>query len=239
MAKNFIFILVLFVCQQLVGAQEQSLEKILRNYYKAAGHKKMQAVKTITLTGIDTKNDVMPLKITKQRPDKYRMDHQVADIEGIQAFDGQTGWYIAPWTGNSKPVKMNEDATGGIRLRADFEGLLYKWKEKGHFVELVGSEKIESKNFYKIKLTRKDGGVEHFFINSVDYSLERHETKRTVRGKETLVTTIFSGFRTVEGIPFPFVVETLYNGQGFSIIEYEKIELNLIIDDSYFKMPGQ
>jgi hypothetical protein len=235
--KIFTIILVLLVFKPMASAQEPKLDKILDRFYEVNGFDKLQKVKTIVMEGTITRNDVMPYKISKMRPDKFRLDFMLADLEAIQAFDGKTGWSTAPWTGNPKPTKMNEDATGGMKIRADFDGLLYKLKEKGHKAELTGKELIKNKEYYKIKLSRADGGIEYFFINSTDLYLERHLIIRKIRDKDVEVLTIYSANSMVDGIVFPFVIETLMDGQRYSLVEFEKIETGINLDPLIFNMP--
>jgi|GEM_PF-3257543 len=90
---------------------------------------------------------------------KYLLEFDIQDITGFQGYDGQTAWSTAPWTGNPKPQVMPDDRDRNLRSRADFDGLLYNWKEKGHSVELVGRDTVENVQAFKLKVAKKDGGV--------------------------------------------------------------------------------
>jgi outer membrane lipoprotein-sorting protein len=220
-----------------IFAQELNLDKILANYYKANGIDKLQKVKSIVMTGTITRNDLMPLKITKMRPDKFRMDFELADLAAVQAYDGKTGWSIAPWTGNPKASAMDEEAIKDIKVRADFDGILYKWKEKGHLAELVGKDTIKNTEVYKIKLTRKDGGIEHYFIDTKDFLLQKREFKRIFRGQELEMAIYFRDYKKVDDMTFAYINETIMNGQPYSLIEFEKIEFNTSVDEKIFNFP--
>jgi hypothetical protein len=238
MTKKFgIIIIVLISFQYFLGAQEPNLDKILKNYYKVNGLEKFQNVKSVVMTGSITRNDLMPIKITKLRPDKFRMDFELADLAAVQAYDGKTGWSTAPWTGNPKPTLMDEDALKDVKNRADFEGLLFNFKEKGHLAEFLGKDTIGNTEVYKIKLNRKDGGIEFYFIDSKNFQLVKRSFKRLIRGKEIDMENIFSDYRPIEDILFPFVSETTMGGQRYSLIEFEKIEINAAVDEKIFSMP--
>jgi len=71
--------------------------------------------------------------------------------------------------GNPKPQLMPEDRAKDLKSCADFDGLLYHWKEKGHIVELVGRDTIEKSSVYKLKITKKDGGVEFLFLDAAKF----------------------------------------------------------------------
>ena len=230
--------MVLIVFQYLIGAQSPDIDKIMKEYYKSNGLDKLKNVKTIFMSGTITRNDLMPIKISKMRPDKYRMDFELADLEAVQAYDGKTGWSVAPWTGNPKATAMDKETLKEIKVSADFEGILYKYKEKGHSAELAGKDSVENQEVYKIKLTRNDGGTEYYFISTDGYKLLRRVSKRLIRGKEVEVVNNYNNYKDVNGIKFPFVVETQMGGQRYSLIEYETIELNSDFDEKIFSMPA-
>jgi hypothetical protein len=235
--KLTLIIIVLLAVQRHSDAQDLNLDKILAKYYQANGFDKLQKVKTIMMTGTITRNDLMPIKITRMRPDKYRIDFELADLEAVQAYDGKTGWSVAPWTGNPKATSMDEETLKDIKVRADFDGILYNWKEKGHLAELVGKDTSVNKEAYKIKLTRKDGGVEYYFIDIKDFSLLKRTYKRNVGGQELVMANYFRDYRKVDGINFSYVNETTMDGQTYSLIEFEKIELNPPVNEKIFNIP--
>jgi outer membrane lipoprotein-sorting protein len=230
--------MVLIAFQYFIGAQTPNLDKILKEYYKANGLDKLKNVKTIFMSGTITRNDLMPVKISKMRPDKYRMDFELADLEAVQAYDGKNGWSVAPWTGNPKATVMDKETLKEIKVSADFEGILYNYKEKGHSAELIGKDSIDNEQAYKIKLTRNDGGIENYYITINDYKLVRRVSNRLIRGKEIEVINNYSNYTDIHGTKFPFVVETQIGGQRYSLIEYETIELNTDFDEKIFDMPA-
>jgi len=217
--------------------QELSLDQVLQHYFQATGFDKMQQLKTIRMTGTITKQTTMPLKIIKMRPAKYKMENDVADIYTCQTYDGQTAWEITtPWTGNTKPHSMKADATNEIIVKADFDGVLFHWKEKGHKAELTGKEKYNDSIVYKIRLTRNDGVIEYYFINSVSFLLVKKSRMVTSDGKEIESISTFTDFREIGGIKFPYTNENFMDGQFYSIIEYDTIEVNQRIDPAIFEM---
>jgi len=237
MKKQFILVGVLLIVASTLTAQELNLDQILENHYKAVGFDKLQDVKTIIIFGTITTNVVMPIKYYKVRPNKFRMERDVADITGLSVFDGQNGWTTSPWTGNPAPQIAAGATLTDLQLQADFDGILYGWKAKGHKAELLGVEKIGDINVYNIKLIREDGGVEHHLIDCKNFLLKRKLSYRVVGGKEVEVENNFSDYRSVDGIMFPFVSETLIGGQPYSEIQYDSIELNQPIDEAIFVMP--
>jgi hypothetical protein len=238
MRRIFILFGMLFFFSAMIKAQDMKLEDVLDKYFRVNGFNQLQGVQTVIMNGTLVQNDVMPVKIVKKRPDKYLMEFDVADITGYQVFDGKTAWMTAPWTGNPKPQLMNEERAGDLKNRADFDGLLFDWKVKGHSAELVGMDSIAKMPVYKIKLIRKDKGIEYYFIDPQGYLLQKRVYYRIVRGKETEVENYFRDYRKVEGVIFPFMIEATMGGQPYSSIQYDSIEMNVPVEDKIFQMPG-
>ena len=234
MRKTFFYTLffTLFVFSGM--AQELSINQILEKYFTASGFDKLQKVNSIVMTGHISKQDYMPLKIIKVRPDKYKMEFDIQDLTAYQSYDGKIAWMTAPWTGNAKPQIMNEDAAKDIKIKSDFDGVLYNWQEKKHIAELIGKQIINNIEVYKIKLSLKEGGTEYYFINTKDFILQKKIIIRISKGKEIEVASIYSEYRDVEGIKFAFISENFMDGQPYSTIQYDTIEINTPIDETIF-----
>ena len=143
----------------------------------------------------------------------------------------------APWTGNTKPQIMNNEAEKDIKIKSDFDGVLYNWNEKKHNVEFIGKDSVSSFEVYKIKLTLKEGGTEFYFINTENFLLQKKIIIRMSRGKEIEVASIYSDYRDLDGIKFSYLSENFMDGQPYSTIQYDTIELNKTVEETIFKMP--
>jgi hypothetical protein len=228
---------VLVFSSVMIKAQEMKLDEILDNYFKVNGFDKMHKVQTIIMKGSLVQQDIMPLKIIRMRPDKFLMEFDVQDITAYQAYDGKTAWMTTPWTGNPKPQIMPEDRARDIKNRADFDGLIVDWKVKGHNAEQAGMDSISNSPAYKIRLTRKDGGIEYYFIDARSFLLQKRISYRMMRGKEVEIENYFHDYRAIEGIMFPFVIDASIDGQPYSSNQFETIELNKPVDETMFEMP--
>lgn len=219
-------------------AQELTLDQILEKHFNAMGFDKLEKTNTIIMSGYITRQDYMPIKIYKMRPDKYKMEFDIQDITAYQSYDGKTAWMTTPWTGNTQPQIMSEDASKDIKSKADYDGVLYHYKEKEHKAELIGKDTLNNQEVYKIKLTRKDGGVEFYFIDTKDFLLLKKTTTRISRGKEVEIVSLFSDYRNVQDIKFAYWNENLMGGQPYSIIEFDLIEIDKPMDEKIFSMPN-
>lgn len=221
----------------LLNAQNPSLDTILHHYYLATGIDHLQKVQSVVMQGLQVQQDVMPLKISKMRPDFYLMEFDVADLTAYQGFDGSTAWMTTPWTGNPKPQVMPEERAKAIKNTADFDGVLYNWKTKGHQAELVGLDTVENSLSWKIKLTLKEGSTEFYFIGKEDFFLKKKISFRTVRGKSAEIANYFRDYKNVEGIWFPFIIDATMDGYPYTSSQFDAIELNQKLDQTIFSMP--
>lgn len=237
MKKLLILVGVLTLYASTAISQGLNLDQILENHSKAVGFDKLQSVKTIVMTGSMITNVIMPLKTIKVRPNKYRQERDVVDITGVTVFDGQIGWFTAPWSGNPKPQVAAEPQLTPLKVLSDFDGTIYNWKAKGHNAELNGTEKIGDTDAYKIKLTRADGGIEYYFIDSKSFLILKKVGYQNIRGKETEVANIYSDYRNTDGIMLAYASESIIGGQPSSSTQYDTIELNTTVDDKIFVMP--
>lgn len=218
-------------------AQQPTLDEVLAKYYKSTGFDKMQGISTIVMTGTMIQQDAMPMKIIKKRPNKYMMEFDVQDKTAYQVYDGQKAWMTATWTTNPKPQLMPEERAKDVKSKADFDGPIYDWKAKGHQAELVGIENIAGAKVYKIKFTRSDAVVEHYFIDSESYLLLMKSSFRKVQGQEVEVENYMKDYRNIGGIMFPFESENRIGGNLYNSIQYDTIEVNTEVNDKIFVMP--
>ncbi|NQV01379.1 MAG: hypothetical protein HQ542_01945 [Bacteroidia bacterium] len=226
-------VLLLFSASQ---AQDLKLNEIMSKHYQASEMEKLQQVNTIIMTGLRVQQDIMPLKIVRKRPNLSLMEFDVADLTAYQAYDGEIAWSTAPWTGNAAPQVLPESRARDMMYQSDFDGMLYKWKEKGHQIELEGIDTVETETAYKIKLIRADSAIQYYFIGTRDFLLKKQVTFRTYRGEEIAIENYFRDYRDVEGIPFAFLIETRYPGRSVEM-EFETIELNKQVEEKIFGMP--
>ena len=223
----------------MAGAQDLSLSDILVKHYQAMGLKNLQSVKTIIMTGTMIQQDAMPVKIFRMRPDQYLMEFDIQDITSYQGFDGQNAWWTTPWTGNPKPQLMPDDRAKDLKTKANFDGLLYNWKEKGHLVELIGRDTVEKLPAYRLKVTKKGGGVEFFFIDTIQFLIQKRMYNRIVRSQEVTMENYYRDYRLVQGVMFSFTQDTHYGGQPYNSLQFDTIELNKPIDGTIFHMPAK
>jgi hypothetical protein len=222
-------------------ASAQNLDEVLNKYYQARGGlDKIKAVQSMRLTGKITMGPGLeaPVTLELKRPTNVRLEFIVQGNPGVQAYDGKVGWGINPMGGKKDAEPMSPDDVKDMEEQADFDGPLVDWKAKGHQVELLGKEKIEGSDAWKIKLTLKTGDTRYIYLDADSYLEIQTDAKRTVRGSEMEIESTSGDYKEVGGLLMP---HSIVNGTKGSpqkqTITIDKIELNPPIDDNRFKMP--
>lgn len=215
-------------------------EVIAKNIEARGGLEKLKAVKSIRMTGKMMMGPGMeaPMSLEIKRPRSLRMEFTFQGMTGVQAYDGKSGWSISPFQGKKDPEPMSPDDVKDAEEEADIDGPLVDYKAKGHAVELVGKEKVEGSDAYKLKVTLKNGTVRHQYIDAESFLEIKTEAKRTVRGSEMEFESTIGDYKDVGGLLIPHSIQSGAKGRPEKQnIVVEKIELNPVLDDARFRMP--
>jgi hypothetical protein len=215
---------------------------IAKNIKARGGLEKLKAVKTMRMTGHMSvgPGTEAPMVIEVKRPDKLRLDITVQGMTLTQAYDGKVGWQINPFGGSKNAEPMSAEELKEAAEQADMDGPLVDWKAKGHKVELVGKEKVEGTDVYKLKVTLKNGNVRYFFIDADSYLDIKGEAKRSVRGTEVETEQTIGDYKEVGGLLIPHSFEGGAKGKPEKQkITVEKIELDVPVEDARFAMPAK
>jgi len=104
----------------------------------------------------------------------------------------------------------------------------------------VGKEKVEGSDAWKLKVTKKDGDVEYYFLDADSYLPVRVEAKRTIRGTEIEGESTIGDYKEAGGFLWPYSIQNGAKGRPEKqSITVQKIDVNPVIDDARFKMPAK
>jgi len=214
-------------------------ELIAKNLEAQGGLGKRKAVQSVRMSGKVTMGPGMefPVTVELKRPNNVRVEFTVQGSLGIEAYDGKTGWGISPM-GSKQPEPMPAEAVKEIEEQADLDGPLVDYKAKGNQVELSGKEKVEGSDAYKLKVTLKNGGVRYVYLDGDAYLLVKEESRRTVRGTEVELERTFGEYKEAGGILWPHSIQIgAKDHPEKQNMTFDKIEVNVPIDDARFRMP--
>jgi outer membrane lipoprotein-sorting protein len=223
------------------GAAGQTVQQILVKVYAARGGlPKIRALQgqrvlgTISF-GSDTSG---PFFVDLQRPMKMHMELTVQDQILVRVYDGRVGWANNPFAGKPNAEPMSDDDLKNISEEADFDGPLVDYRQKGNQVVLIGKEKVEDKDAWRLKLTTKNGDVRYYLFDASTFLLLKWEGQRRAEGKDIPVETYFRDYRDVGGLKFAFEIDSGSSATDVKQkILIDKIELNPQLPESQFAKP--
>ena len=223
------------------AASAQTVDELIeKNIQAKGGREKIKSVQTLRMTGsMDIGQGAKaPFVLEMKRPHKVRMEFTVQGMTGVQAYDGTAGWMVMPFMGKKDPEAMSADDLKGMDEQADFEGPLFDYKAKGNQVELLGKETVEGTPAYKIKVTKKNGDISYIYLDADAYLEIKQEGKREFRGQQVEFESTQGDYKTVEGLVFPFSLQTKPKGApAGQAITVQKLEVNPSLDDTRCVIP--
>jgi len=239
MKYKILTIIGLILSVSVVYAQD--VDEIINNYFEnTGGAGNWEKIQSIQIKAVMNQGEMqLNMSMIQVKGDKLRAEIQVQGKTIIQAYNGETGWFINPLTGSEAPQKMPPEMLEEME-QEKFESDLLNYKDKGHSVALEGNEEIEGTETFKLKLTKKNGDIEYYFFDTEYFVpiMQRAFVKSgPAKGQET--ETYISDYQEVEGFMMPFFIDTRINGQSVMKMTIEGYTLNEEIDDSIFAMPGE
>jgi len=192
----------------------------------------------------------LPFVMELERPRKLRLEIQFAGKTAVQVYDGTNGWKLRPYLNRLEVEPYTEDESKLAAMESELDGPLVDYAAKGTTVELVGTEKVEDRDAYNLKLTLKGGRVMHVWVDAQTFLEAKVEGQpRRLDGKMHPVEVYYRDYRTVNGLQVPFVLETHvlpaeagaagarephYPAEKISV---EKVVVNPKLDASRFTKP--
>jgi hypothetical protein len=181
----------------------------------------------------------LPFVMDLKRVRKVRIEIQFQGQTALQVYDGTNGWKVRPFLNRHEVEPFSPEELKAAGMQSDLDGPLVDYAAKGTSIELEGTEKVESRDTYRLKLTMKDGHVQHVWLDAVTFLETKVEgVPRRLDGKYHPVATFFRDYRVVDGLKVPFVLETAVQGvPQKEKTEIEKVTVNPKLDDSLFGKP--
>jgi hypothetical protein len=151
----------------------------------------------------------LPFLMELARPRKMRFELQVAGQTALQVYDGVNGWKLRPYLNRLEVEPYTADEMKAASMQSELDGLLVDYAAKGTRIELDGTEKVEGRDTYKLKLTLKSGDVTHVWVDAQTFLETKIEGQpRRLDGIYHPVEVYYRDYRNVNGLEIPFVLET-------------------------------
>lgn len=151
----------------------------------------------------------LPFLMELERPRKVRLEIQFRGQTAIQVYDGSNGWKLRPYLNRLEVEPFTSDELKLASMQSDLDGPLVDYAAKGTRLELVGTEKVEDRDTYNLKLTQKTGQATHVWIDAQTFLEAKVEGQpRRLDGKLHPVEVYYRDYRSVSGLQIPFLLET-------------------------------
>lgn len=219
--------------------QAQTVDEILERHFEAIGGlEKWKALESTKMTGVMYMGGMeFPGVISAKTPNKQRVDVNVQGKSIVQAYDGTVAWWINPFAGGEDAQEMPEEMASEMK-KQEFASAFIDYAAKGHTVELMGQEEVEGAQCFVLKMTKKNGDVEHYYLDSEFYvpiMVKTVISSGPAKGQEAM--TYLSDYQEVDGLMMAFSIEVKAAGQTMQKIAIKTVETNPKLDDASFTMP--
>lgn len=171
---------------------------------KRSGEMSLQGVPQRSVDEVE-----LPFVMDLARPHKQRFELVFNGQTAIQVYDGTHGWKLRPFLNRRDVEPFTSEEMKIASSQDDIGGPLVDYQAKDTQIELVGTEQVEGRSTYKVKLTTKDGSSKHVWIDTQTFLETKIEGQpRRLDGTYHPVEVYFRDYRQVGGLLIPFVLET-------------------------------
>lgn len=213
----------------------QSLEEIIKKYSEANKQDKIASVNTVKITGkMSMMGMDLPLEMYMKKPNMIKTVTNINGQEMISVFDGVKGYSINPMTGSTVPVEMTADQVKQTQNSNIFQNYMANYLKEGK-LKLAGEENVKDKPAFKINANIGEGNSMDMFIDKASYLLVKTTTSVNSGGMPMNVEVYPSDYKETNGVLLPMKTTTSAQGMEFMII-FEKVEVDIPIEDSVFKI---
>jgi outer membrane lipoprotein-sorting protein len=229
------------LCLTALASAQTAEELVAKNIQAHGGLEKIKAVNTIRMTGkIYVSGFYAEIEVEKKRDHLLRQTVTIQGMTQVQAYDGSAGWQIQPFMGRKDPELMGEDDARDLVDESDIDGPLVDYQSKGNKVEYLGHDTVDGDDVYQLKVTLKNGDIIYYYLDPDTYLEIKREKQRFIRGSVRESEEQLGSYKQVAGVYYPYSLEVGVKNDPsqHAVMTVEKIEVNVPIDDSQFKMPA-
>ena len=219
-------------------------EQIYAHYIEArGGQAKLDAILSIVERGTYSEgNNSGPAVQAHMRP-YYRL---VGDPDNKTFADGAEGYDGSAWEYYPDPgivLRVVSSAAAALRHNSYIFGELVDYKAHGATIALQGTENIDGRPAFDIRVRLRDGFEEDQFIDTRSWLLvaARKVAKVHAFGSEVTSETRFNDYHLVDGVWFPFLNAEVNTKTGKQLNRFQTtiLEINSTFDPSVFSPPDR
>ncbi len=230
MKRSLVLLFALLLLSAMPAMAEMTADEIIAKHVEAyGGEAAMRAVKSMSLKGSMFMQG-MPLEMQMYLVPPTKSYIQVMSNNVVLGGGGTNG--TEAWA-----TQMGETyiLTGKQKEEADKQSdqfMFLDYKKKGSTAKLLGDDMVKGAKAYKIEFVSPSKDTTLYFFDATTYYI--------VREKNASTSQSFSAHKAVNGLVFPFKINSQMdvNGQSMQqMIQIDSIAINVPIADSLFIMP--
>jgi hypothetical protein len=235
-AQRIFFALLL---SSAFAAKSQTADEILNRYIQyTGGAENWKSVNTLTTKGSYNYGGVaFPYIAYSKRPNLYLYVVTYNGKSFSQAYNGQTGWQIDGFKNEKAKTILKHKKATSMANEADIEleSPFINYRQKGYTAYLQGTDSVNSRPAYKIRLVG-NGDTAVYFFDNTDYSLVKKQaiSKNSEMDKAPM-DIFFSDYQQTGNIKIPHKINCTTGGQRILLITVDTAKLNEQIPDSQFQ----
>ena len=240
--KGSIALVVLFLTS--TGIFAQTADEIIVKHQAAMGSpEKWSSIKSMVMKN---KFNVQGMDIVSKTSvvvgKSFRTEVEVMGNKIITVVDGEGGWMNRPamMGGTGEPEDLPREQVKATISQKNIGSSLLIAKNEGSKIDLVSKEKLDGAEVYLLKITKKNGEESQVFVSSSTGFIVKAINKMNVQGQQVEAEVLYSNYKSIDGLFFPFTVETPSPmGGGNMVVETASIDLNPVLDASIFAKPAK
>jgi hypothetical protein len=180
----------------------------------------------------------LPYTLTMERPNKQRVEVKFNDQLLVQVYDGQQGWKLQPYLHRGALPFTREELKKAEQFQ-QIDGPLIDCTAKGTTVALEGTDTVDGRPAYRLKLLLKSGDTRRVWVDGETFLDVQVDGSRRLNGHTVGQFTALRDFRSVDGIKVPYLMETRTEGlPDRETIVVDKVALNPKVDERVFARPN-
>ncbi len=225
------------------GQAQSPGDLVAKNLAARGGAAKLAAISTIRFVGKVVYPGDFELTYDETRRRAGGAALIQTSIEGLtitQGYDGKMGWRVNPFEGRRDAERMSADDARAMADDATIDGPLLTAKARGAAITYLGREDFEGTDAYKLRVL-EPGGVEYLVYLDPDTYLEIKVVEtREIRGARDVTLTEFGDYELVDGVYFPFAIESGAIDSASSDrskLTIDHAQVNVAASDALFAMP--
>lgn len=231
MTKKILFPVALLIFS--LSTKAQTVDEIIKKYITAmGGYDNLKNLQTVIMNGkmVFDNGSELDISVKKSHEKGMRLDINKGKESGYDLITPTAGWQYLPFLNQKKPRKLGKDEFNYMVPDLDLQGPLVDYSLKGNKILFAGTEKVNGNDYFKLHAYLKNGKHEILYINTTTFYIDRVVAFIKDKQKNVPIVLNYLDYKSVNGILFPFTVNS-----PASDLKYQTIEINKPIDSSIFE----